>query len=169
MNELGHGISVEIATYRGGGSPTEELRAFRRAARGAHVQTLDADAVAGKRHLLLTLKQTVEMSRCARLLADKTEVDFLLRVAGTKQIADAVRDSGAKPASNSIIVVFGPPESVRQGMMMIGRLKRLVKSIPHAPGRSAAARVARLKPESVVHVEDVASYLLAERAALLHK
>ena len=57
-------------------------------------------------HILLTIKQTVELRVGSQLLAEKPEVDFLLRVAGTRQITEAVRGAGAKPWAETVLVVF---------------------------------------------------------------
>ncbi len=96
MERVGPGTYVEMKSYRSGDDPASQLKAFRKAAPGASVQTLDLSAVGGRMHILLTLKQTEELRGSSQLLADRAEVDFLLRVAGTRQISVAVRAAGSQ-------------------------------------------------------------------------
>jgi tRNA threonylcarbamoyladenosine modification (KEOPS) complex Cgi121 subunit len=51
--------------------------------------------------------QTFQASSSGGLLANKPEIDFLLRLAGTTQISKAIRDAGAKPGDPFVLVVAG--------------------------------------------------------------
>ncbi|HVP22844.1 MAG TPA: KEOPS complex subunit Cgi121 [Conexivisphaerales archaeon] len=168
MRNIGRGTFAELASYVSEEDPAAELRAFRRASKGAFVQALDLEAVGGEEHVLLALKQTVELKR-SQLLAKKPEVDFLLRVAGTGQIAKAVEIAGAKPASRTLLVSFGPKAAVARALESIGRTKELRAYSEKAPGRKAAARVGPLERSSAVGPGDPIAKLLAERASLLHR
>jgi tRNA threonylcarbamoyladenosine modification (KEOPS) complex Cgi121 subunit len=160
---------VEMRLYRAGGDADAQLRAFRKAAPGASVQTLDPAAVGGRTHLLLALKQTAELKASSQLLADRAEVDFLLRVAGTKQISQAVKEAGSKPHVDSLLVLFGGRAAVGGGLTGISKLVKLKPFSGKEPGRKAAARVTTEERDSVIEGGDVVARLLAEKAALLRK
>jgi tRNA threonylcarbamoyladenosine modification (KEOPS) complex Cgi121 subunit len=162
-------VFVEIRSFRSGKDPAGELRAFREAATGASVQMVDSSAVAGRTHLLLTLKQTVELKDSSQLLADTAEMDFLLRVAGTKQISAAVAVAGSKPGADSVLVVFGSEDSVRRGVEAISELADLKLFRQVKVGRRAASRIRPKERGSVIDGHEVESLLLAERAALLRR
>ena len=168
-DRVGPGAYVEMRLYRSGHDPASLLKAFRKAAPGAFVQTLDPAAVGGKTHLLLTLKQTEELKGSSQLLADKAEVDFLLRVAGTKQISEAVRAAGSRIGADSLLVVFGGEVEVSEGLAAISGLVRLRPFLGKVPGRKAAARIKPVEKGSVIGGDEVVGRLLAERAALLRK
>ncbi len=168
-DHLGPGTCVEIRSYKSGDDPADQLKAFRKAARGAYVQTFDPSAVGGRMHILLALKQTDELKGSGQLLADKAEVDLLLRVAGTRQISLAVRAAGSRPGADSLLVVFGGEEEVRKGLAAISNRVRLKPFVRKRPGRKAAARIRPNERGSVIGGDEVVSRLLAERAALLRR
>jgi len=168
-DRVGPETCVEMRSYRSGDDPASQLKAFRKAARGASVQTLDLSAVGGRMHILLTLKQTEELKGSSQLLADKAEVDLLLRVAGTRQISVAVRAAGSRPGADSLLVVFGGDEEVSRGLAAISSLVRLKPFVRKRPGRKAASRIGPEERGSVIGGDEVVSRLLAERAALLRK
>ncbi|MGA1975185.1 MAG: KEOPS complex subunit Cgi121 [Conexivisphaerales archaeon] len=169
MKRIGPKTYVELRSFLAGEDPTRQLAELRKGAAPALVQTLDSSAVAGREHLLLTLKQSVELKGSSQLLADRVEVDFLLRVAGTRQISKAVRVAGSQPGNKSILVVWGSAEDARSGLAEIRRLVELKPFKADAPGKRAASRVNRVEMESVVGGGDVVSRLLAEKAALLRR
>jgi tRNA threonylcarbamoyladenosine modification (KEOPS) complex Cgi121 subunit len=155
--------------YHSGEDPAGQLKAFRKAALGAYVQTLDPSAVGGRMHILLTLKQTEELKASSQLLADKAEVDFLLRVAGTKQISAAVKAAGSKPGADSLLVVFGREDEVCRGLAAISRIVGLRPFSRIVPGRKAALRIRPEETGSVIGGDQVVARLLAEKAALLRR
>ena len=57
--------------------------------------------------LELLAAQTLQAETSGGLLANKPEIDFLLRLAGTTQIARAIKVAGAKPGERYILVVAG--------------------------------------------------------------
>ena len=169
MHALGRNTFAELLSFSSADDPAAQLRSFRSAAKGAYVQTLDAAAVAGRDHLLFALKQTIELGESGQLLAEKAEVDFLLRVAGTAQISKAVRTAGSKPKSPSVLVVFGRRADVRTCVSSISRLAELTRFAPRSPGAKAAARLSKREVESVVDGKEALSRLLVEKAALLRR
>jgi tRNA threonylcarbamoyladenosine modification (KEOPS) complex Cgi121 subunit len=156
-------------SFKSGPDAAGQLKAFRRAARGAHVQTFDSSALAGEEHVLRSLKQSVELERAGGMLADKVEVDFLIRVAGTKQISEALKAAGSRPLGDSVLVVFGTREYVRRGIRSVSRLATLEPFGLSRRGARAFARVSKLELSSVLGEGDPVSRLLAEKAALLRR
>jgi tRNA threonylcarbamoyladenosine modification (KEOPS) complex Cgi121 subunit len=55
----------------------------------------------------LLAAQTLQAESSGGLLANKPEIDFLLRLAGTTQISRAIREAGAKSGDQFILVVAG--------------------------------------------------------------
>ena len=55
----------------------------------------------------LLAAQTLQAESSGGLLANKPEMDFLLRLAGTTQISRAIRDAGAKAGGQFVLVVAG--------------------------------------------------------------
>jgi len=69
--------------------------------------------------------QTFQAERSGTLLAKKPEVDLLLRLAGTTQIAKAIRERGAKPGASFLLIVAS-----RSGIVGIpGLLQELPRSL----------------------------------------
>jgi len=55
----------------------------------------------------LLAAQTLQAESSGSLLANRPEIDFLLRLAGTTQISKAIENAGAKPGEPFILVVAG--------------------------------------------------------------
>jgi tRNA threonylcarbamoyladenosine modification (KEOPS) complex Cgi121 subunit len=90
--------------------------------RGSLVQTLSASAVQNVAYLEMVAAQTLHALKVGGLLARKPEVDFLMRVASTSQISDAIRSAGARGGEPYVLVVAGeqapkgwiPPEGAKR-------------------------------------------------------
>jgi hypothetical protein len=166
--KVGRGIEAAMFSFVASEDPAAQLRVFRGRAPGAYVQTLDAEAVAGATHVRLALKQTVELLGHGQLLAKKPEVDLLLRISGTAQIAEALRLAGSKPRSPAVLVVFGTRGAVSRGVGAISKATRLAP-LRGISGRKAGARITRKEVASVAGLADPRPFLLAEKAALLKR
>lgn len=70
-------------------------------------QAFDADAVAGKKHLLHGVMLCLETRRKGKKLGDNPEIDLLCWVAGEKQINKAMGEVGIKPGCPAVIVAVG--------------------------------------------------------------
>jgi len=68
------------------------------------VQTLRADAAKNGFFLEMIAAQTLRARDTANLLAKKPEIDFLLRVAGTTQIAKAIQKVGSKKKGFLLVI-----------------------------------------------------------------
>jgi tRNA threonylcarbamoyladenosine modification (KEOPS) complex Cgi121 subunit len=95
--------------YKFGGNVSSESmrRSIQEAFPSLLVQTVDQAAVTSERLVEMLGEQTLEASRTGGPLAKKPEVDFLMRLAGTTQIARAIQEVGVKRGSDFLLLVFG--------------------------------------------------------------
>ena len=90
------------------GAPSEEFK--RRLANlnpGSLVQTAAMGTSGNELFLELLAAQTLQAQHSGGLLANKPEIDFLLRLAATTQIAKAIKEAGARPGEPYVMVVAG--------------------------------------------------------------
>lgn len=71
------------------------------------VQTVDPRTATNEMLVDMLAAQTLEAGRSGSPLAKKPEVDLLMRLGGTTQIARAIEDVGAKRGSGFILIVAG--------------------------------------------------------------
>jgi tRNA threonylcarbamoyladenosine modification (KEOPS) complex Cgi121 subunit len=76
--------------------PEDVKRKLALANPGSLVQAVRASSAKNEFFLEMLAAQTFQAQTTGTLLAKKPEIDFLLRLAGTTQIAKAIRDQGAK-------------------------------------------------------------------------
>lgn len=78
--------------------------------RGQHknlsIQAVDANAVYGEQHILGVLRIALEAERRNILIANRCEMELLIRLAGTDQISEAIRRSGLKKCVAGCFVAF---------------------------------------------------------------
>jgi len=103
----------------------EELKARLAAANpGSIVQAVQDGSITNGALVQMLAAQTFQAERSGTLLAKKPEVDLLLRLAGTTQIAKAIRERGAKPGASFLLIVAS-----RSGIVGIpGLLQELPRS-----------------------------------------
>ena len=70
------------------------------------VQTINARAAYGPSHLLGVLKITLECQKRGLTLSLKPELDLLLRLSFTNQIASALSCTGLKTFHTAIVILF---------------------------------------------------------------
>ena len=88
-------------------SPEESRRLLAAANPGSMVQAVRAGLARNERLVELLAAQTLQAGSSGGLLANKQEIDFLLRLAGTTQISRAIRDAGARKGEQFALVVAG--------------------------------------------------------------
>ena len=71
------------------------------------VQAARGGLAANELFVELVAAQTFQAGSSGALLANKPEIDFLLRLAGTTQISKALKDAGAKSGEPFVLVVAG--------------------------------------------------------------
>jgi len=74
---------------------------------GSMVQAAKGDLAVNEAFIELLAAQTLQAESSGGLLANKPEIDFLLRLAGTTQISRAIKDAGVKPGNEFLLVVAG--------------------------------------------------------------
>lgn len=93
-------------------SASELLLRLRRRHPAVIVQLLAQKAVPSPRAVAMICEQTLRAARTGALVADKPEVDLLLRLAGTNQISEAIRRAGYGSGGRMILVATGPRRSI---------------------------------------------------------
>src|SRR5271157_3943189 len=69
------------------------------------VQTFSSKAATNAFFIRMLAAQTLRAERTGSLLAKKSEIDFLLRLAGTSQISDAISRVGSKSGEPFVLVL----------------------------------------------------------------
>ena len=96
-----------------GQTGSESLRAaVRKSFPNLVTQAVDPSTVNNERLVEMVGEQTLEAVEGGTLLAQKPEVDLLMRLAGTTQIARAIQEFGVKPGENFTLVVVGDETDV---------------------------------------------------------
>ena len=90
-----------------GASPADFKRRLADANPGSMVQATKGGLAGNEVFVELLAAQTLQAESSGGLLANKPEIDFLLRLAGTTQISRAIREAGAKSGDQFILVVAG--------------------------------------------------------------
>ena len=103
-------MGVVVRSYKFPRGPDPELvkNRIRSKHPGALVQTAKAEIATNSFFLEMLAAQTLRASATDNLLADKPEIDFLLRLARTTQISRAIADVGARKGEAFLLVVADP-------------------------------------------------------------
>lgn len=98
-----------------GNVASEELR---RRIRGSYpgllVQAVDSRTASNERFVEMLGEQTLEACEAGSPLAKKPEVDLLMRLGGTTQIARAIQKVGVKPGREFLLIVLGDEADIRR-------------------------------------------------------
>lgn len=100
-------IALRCYVMPEGTDPDELKRGLGAAAPNALVQTTGASAASNEAFVEMIAEQTLRARASGNLLAKKPEIDLLLRLAGTTQIALAIEAAGAKRGSSFLLIVVG--------------------------------------------------------------
>lgn len=105
--------NVRVLAFEKNSNPDDTRRAFARANPGAVVQTFSKKAAENAFLVQMIAAQTLGAMRTGSLLAKKPEIDFLLRLAGTSQISEAISRVGSKHGQPFHLVMAntGPSKS----------------------------------------------------------
>jgi len=133
---------------------------------------VDADFIAGRRHLELLLKQVYEASIRGLTYAKQPEIDLLARVACENQLKKAVERVGLKPRRMNIVALSlaGAPFSI-EFLEMLKTLGTLDDSVIDLTDKKSTELIlqhslAQANTSTLID-EDPLPYLLAEKSALL--
>ncbi len=116
------------------------------------IQAVNADMIYGTDHVLRVLRITIEAKRRKIMLANKVEAEFLLRLACTGQISEAIRRVGLRQDAPACLVAFsGSANKIRRFEEHVSKNYSTNDSVlaPKASKKSALCRMAGLakKPE----------------------
>jgi tRNA threonylcarbamoyladenosine modification (KEOPS) complex Cgi121 subunit len=133
---------------------------------------IDADFIAGKRHLELLLKQAYEASRRGLTYAKQPEIDFLARVACESQLKKVVEKVGLKIRRINIVALsLGEGSLPTEFLKMLEPLGTLDDSVIELTDEKSSMLLSQhdlLQVQaSTIIDEDPLPYLLAENSALL--
>ncbi|MDG6985210.1 MAG: hypothetical protein JRM73_00495 [Nitrososphaerota archaeon] len=98
--------------FEAGGSADEVKRKLASVNPGTMVQAMRAGPAVNAALVEMLAAQTFRAESSGAMLAKKPEIDFLLRFAGTSQIAKAIREQGAVPGKPFFAVTAGRKEIV---------------------------------------------------------
>ncbi len=105
----GESTKVHAKAFICGGElkPEEAKRKLQAANRGFVVQATMVEAATNEFYVEMIAAQTLQAESLGSMLAKKPEIDLLLRIAGTTQIARAIREMGAREGGAFLITVAG--------------------------------------------------------------
>lgn len=110
--------------------PEEMKKELASANAGSMVQAADASAADNEFFVEMVAAQTLQAKDSGSLLAKKPEIDFLLRLAGTTQIARAIKEQGAEDGASFLLVAAG--RSPVHGPSELSRLELPRRSLSRA-------------------------------------
>jgi tRNA threonylcarbamoyladenosine modification (KEOPS) complex Cgi121 subunit/molybdopterin converting factor small subunit len=95
--------------------PRELVDIIRAQRNNVSIQAVDAKAVYGEEHMLGVLRIALEAEKRNIMLANRCEIELLIRLAGTDQISEAIRRVGLKKGVAGCIIAFSQDnEALRQ-------------------------------------------------------
>lgn len=117
-------VSARAFVCGGSLAPDEAKKALSRANPGSVVQAAGEGAAKNVLFIEMIAAQTFRAMASGSLLARKPEIDLLLRLAGTTQIAKAIRTRGAKAGAPFIAMVATTTAPIRPPELDVGELPR---------------------------------------------
>lgn len=119
--------NVRVFAFEGGTDPVATRSAFERANHGALVQAFSDEPATNGFFIQMIAAQTLRAGLSESMLAKKPEIDFLLRLAGTSQISEAICQVGTKKGEPFQLVVA----TTRPGRMRIPYVR--CRALPKRP------------------------------------
>ena len=147
------------------GEVLDELRAEQT---NLSIQAVNADAIYGIDHLLGILKITLEAEKRKIMIANRIETEFLLRLACTGQISEAIKRAGLKNSAGCFLAFSEKSEEHHRFYDKVHEFFEVDNSVLHATAEKKAVLGRDLGiPEKLDNLEFLNS--LIERAAILVK
>lgn len=134
---------------------------------GAIVQVCSAECILSLTHAELIARQTIKALEDGELLADKPEVDFLMRVSLEDQISRAMKKCGYK-GGPSLLIIFG--DSYEKAEKLARQLLKV--GPPSFPSREDVMRVHGVSEgdlEAYAGPDRLLSFLVEKAALLISK
>jgi molybdopterin synthase sulfur carrier subunit len=141
--------------------------------RGRHgnvsIQAVNANAVYGKEHLIGVLRIALEAERRKIMLANRREIELLIRLTGTNQIEEAIRRAGLKKDTAGCFIAFSQDsESLRKFESQIKSEFELNDSVLKPTKEKRILLASMLGFRNELDDSEFLQYLL-EKAAILIK
>lgn len=137
--------------------------------KGVSIQAVNAEAVYGTDHLLGIIRMTLEAEKRKIMLANKREIELLLRLACTHQISDAMMRAGLKKnAAGCFVALSQDGEELRRFSQKIKSEFEVDNWILKANKQRKAMQASVLGLKAKFDDYKFLQYLL-ERAAILVK
>jgi len=151
------------------GDPGILVDRLRKEHQGLSIQAVNAEAVYGIEHMLGILRVTLEAEKRKIMLANRREIELLLRLACSGQISDAMRRAGLKSAAAGCFVAISHDrESLHQFYEKIKDEFEIEDSVLEPNKQKKAALAGALGIKARFDDSEFLKYLL-ERAAILVK
>jgi len=162
-----HASIIGVRRIRGdAGKLIDRLRAEHK---DVSIQAVNADAVYGTDHLLGVLRMTLEAEKRKIMIANKREIELLLRLACTDQISEAMMRAGLKNNTTGCFIALSEDgEALRRFSDKIKSEFEVDDSLLKPNNRKKAMRVSVLGLKAKFDDYKFLQYLL-ERAAILVK
>ncbi len=108
-------MDIKARTFKiGPGVDPEELKArVRSEFPGTLVQTLRAGLASNASFVEMIAAQTIRAASTGNLIADRPEIDLLLRFAVTTQISQAIKTAGSRSGERFLLVAAASGKSLR--------------------------------------------------------
>lgn len=136
------------------------------------LQVVNAELVAGFKHIIDIIHQSVEAKKRGILLSKNIEIDILLRLACTDQISKAVEDIGLKKGTNNVLIVaMGKINHLKTLSRNISKRYKLNDSIIRSKKLSrkiySLHNIRKNELKAIVDNNDKLASILVERASIL--
>jgi len=144
---------------------------LRRVSNKVSLQAIDANIVYGIEYLIEVLKITLESERRKIMIANKPEIDLLLRLSYTNQISLALKYAGLKNNSCGCFVIFSKDKSqllkLRNNIESLFEVNNVVLRPSKTKREMISYRIGLIS--NVIFNDSTFTRYLFERASLITK
>ena len=151
-----YNVAIDIVSVK---DPKSLIEDIRNRYKDSIIQIFDINAIADQEHLMLIAIQSINAMKRNSMLADKVEIDMLLRLANTNQIYKALEFAGAKQGSDAVLLILSKDK--------INNNKEISKSKDRINYLIKYHGISKEELDSCLE-ENKLAYILAERANLLY-
>lgn len=129
------------------------------------IQIIAVHAVYSPEHLMWVVRQSWLAKARASMLARRVEIDILMRLAGSSQIANAIKVAGAKKGSAFVVLGIGTEEDLH-GLATTVERKCSILQFPYAGTKEVLARFKITEKEIGSSGKGKEPLILAEKGLL---
>jgi len=133
------------------------------------LQAVDADSVYGAEHVLGIIAIVMEATKKGLMIAKKAETEFLLRLACTNQISEAIARVGLKQGSPACFIVFAKDAAkLKSFARFISNVLEIDEAVIGPTAKKRALLAKRIGVDAKPAHDDLKDHLV-ENAAILTK